>query len=211
MQPPSKSRIWANEYSTVTKAPDGHALSLPLQVVVEGKNNNDYENVAKKPTKPRMTEEVGGRLPLNSTSTSFVEVSTSMNPIVDEVLQLPFCAPSPSDEDWLRSHTSRLLDLAKDDDALVSRIELGQDAEKAAERADISESSVNTKFKDPSVQADEEFESGASTSVKLLDPRNDTSNTSGRLFVRNLSYTATEEDLKRHLESNGPTSIIEVS
>lgn len=210
MQPPSKSRIWANQDSVVTKSPDGRALSPPLQVMVEGKNNNDYENVPKKLTKARMTEEVGGRLPLISKSTSSAEVSTSMNPIVDEVLQLPVCAPPPSDEDWLRSHTSRLLDIIKYDDALVSTTELGQDEEKGAERADISESLMNN-VKDPSVQADEERKSGCSTSVKPWDPRNDTSNTSGRLFVRNLSYIATEEDLKRHLESNGPTSIIEVS
>lgn len=174
----------------------------------EGENDKDYEMVPKKPTKPSILEEVGGEQPLNSESTRTTDASTSMNSIGDEALQLPVRPHPPlSDEDWLRLRTSRLLDLVKDDDAN----ELARDEEKKAERAVISESSMNKKVKDPSIHAGEVIKNGSSTSVTPLNPRTDASDASGRLFVRNLPYTATEEDLKRHFESNGPTSIIEVS
>ena len=209
MQPPSKSRIWANEDSIVTKTPTSHAPSSLLQVINEGKNDKDYENVPRKSTKPRMTEEISGNLPRNSISTSTADVSSNMISIVDEVLKPPVRAPPPpSDEDWLRSRTSRLLDLVEDDDTLVSKIELARDEEKEAERVVTSESSVSKKVKDQGGQEDEEPKGGSSTP---MNPRSDTSNTSGRLFVRNLPYTATEEDLKRHFESDGHTSITEVS
>lgn len=208
MQPPSKSRIWANEDSKVIKATNRRAPSPPLLVVDEGENDKDYEMVPKKPTKPSILEEVGGEQPLNSKSTRTTDASTNMNSIVDEALQLPVrTPPPPSDGDWLRLRTSRLLDLVKDDDAN----ELARDEEKKAERGVISESSMNKKFKDPSIHAGEVTNIGSSIPVAPLNFSKDTSNASGRLFVRNLPYTATEEDLKRHFESNGPASIIEVS
>lgn len=212
MQPPSRSMIWANEYSTDTRATNTCAPSLPLQVVDEGKNDKDYDNMSKKPTKSRMVEEPGGNLPLYSKSTSTADVFTDIEPIADESKQLPVRVhPPSSDEDWLRSRTSRLLDLVEDESAPVSRVELALAEEKEAERTFISKTSMNKTIKDPSVQADEETNSGSFLSVTPLNPRNESSHTSGRLFVRNLPYTATEEDLRRYFESDGNNSIIEVS
>lgn len=210
MQLPSKSRIWSNEDSIVTKAPSGRARSPPRPVIDECKNDKDYENAPKKPTKRCMTEEVGGDLLLNSKSSSSADVSINMNPIVIE--ELPVCAPPPpTDEDWLRSRTTRLLDLVDGDEALASTVERARDDENEAEGAVISGSSMNKEVKDPSVQTDEEIKSSFSTCDTPLNPINDINNASGRLFVRNLSYTATEDDLKKHFESNGHSSIIEVS
>lgn len=212
MQPPSKSRIWANEDAIATKTLISHAPSSGLQVINEGKNDKDYENVPRQPTKPRMREEISGNSPRNSISSSTAEVSTNMIPILDEILKPPVRAPPPpSDEDWLRSRTSRLLDLVEDDETLVSKIELARDEEKEAERAVTSESSTSKKIKDQGVQEDEETTGGSSKPMNPWSDADDTSDTSGRLFVRNLPYTATEEDLKRHFESNGHTFITEVS
>lgn len=209
MQLPSKSRIWSNEDSIVTNAPSGRARSPPLPVIDKCKDDNDYKNAPKKPTKHCMTEEVGGDLLLNSKSSSTADVTINMNPIVIE--ELPVRAPPPpTDEDWLRSRTTRLLDLVDGDEALASTVERARDDENEAERAVISGSLMNKEVKDPSVQTDEEIKSGSSTCDTPLNPINDINNTSGRLFVRNLSYTATEDDLKKHLESNGHSSIIEV-
>lgn len=201
MQPRSKSRIWANEESIVTNAPNECVPSAPSQVIDQSKNDKDYGNIPKMATKPRMTEQAGGELPLNSKFISEADVFTNRSLIVDEVLQLPVHAPPPSDEDWLRSRTSKLLDLVEDGDAKVDKI---------AERAVNPESSMNKKVEDSSIQADE-TRCGSAISVAPLKSRDDTSNASGRLFVRNLPYTATEEELKGHFESLGPTSIIEVS
>ena len=206
MQLPSKCRIWANEDSAAVKAPNGRGARPTLQVIDESKNDKDYENPPKKLTKPR-TEEAGGNLLQKIRPTSTADVSRNMNPIFGEGVLLPSLAPPPpSDEDWLRSRSSRLLDLVEDDDTSVSKIEPAQDDGEEAERTVISESSMTEKVKDPTGQADEEITNDSSTFGTPLDP-----NASGRLFVRNLPYTATDEEIKSHFESIRHNSIIEVS
>lgn len=200
MQPPSKSKIWTNEDSAKTKAGTNHA-PCPPQLLDEDRKDKDYEHVPKKPKNSPVILEIDQSLNRNGATND----STNPSPLVEGVVHLPqSTAPPPSDEDWLRSRTSRLLGMVEAEDVLNvitshQRNEETSLAEGTSIPQKLFENNVSLR--------DQQIESGISMP---LDSRENPRAASGRLFVRNLSYTATEEEIKRHFESDGRVSIIEV-
>ena len=213
MQPPSKSRIWANEDLARSKTKNDHPLSPAPQRVEEIQKDEEYEFVPKKPQKSRMFKEDSEPFEEVEISPQTLDISASITPSPAEKIETPEVAgPRSSDEDWLRSRTNRLLGLVEDKDILVSANELTRD------KVEISEGSINAtrllngRLLDPSSQTDERTEvTRESIPNTPLDISNELSAASRRLFVRNLSYTTTEEDLRRHFEGAEPNSIVEVS
>lgn len=113
--------------------------------------------------------------------------------------QLVSRLPSTSDEDWLRSRTSRLLGLVDADEETLPRktCESLQNPErKLLDSCDLSNAETNNLVSTAAVT------SGLEKSLET---------TSARLFVRNLSYTTSEEELKKHFETQGQTLVEEVS
>ena len=94
-----------------------------------------------------------------------------------------------TDDDWLRGRTNRLLDLM-DPEALPSNV---QDTEEAfAEKdqeavVDLVENEVETSTPEPQI-----------------DPLLEQIQANGRLFVRNLPYSTSEQDLEGHFKEYGP-------
>ncbi|KAI9761314.1 MAG: Dynein light chain [Chaenotheca gracillima] len=112
-------------------------------------------------------------------------------------------APASSDADWLRSRTSRLLGLVDDDEDAQprqlpeesgdSRTELESTRHNAAEVVDGEDRGNPDLVTDPT-----EPEETQVTDENLAQIQQ-----SSRLFVRNLPYTATEEDLRQHFSNFG--------
>lgn len=98
--------------------------------------------------------------------------------------------PSQSDADWLRSKTSRLLGLL--------------DEKEEAEQADMGDGNRNTSTKDGSRDYHPEeilpdqhsIPDEVAMDTSNIDANSDLIRTTGRLFVRNLAYSASEADLQ---------------
>jgi multiple RNA-binding domain-containing protein 1 len=101
-----------------------------------------------------------------------------------------------SDAEWLRSRTSRLLGLVDDED--ISDVDTGDSKTRVLSDGesvdDSSESStpINTLSQQQAEQENRETDA----SDEPIDANIDSINASGRLFIRNLPYTATNVDLE---------------
>lgn len=173
-------------------------------LVEEGESDNEYEQIPKRQEKVRNTKSseatqnlvMNQRVPREATSDQGIQsvaeevVADSVKP--QEAEEAPQTSVDATDDDWLRSRTNRLLDLVDPDD-------LPQPAEQAAvdvavrndgENNDTAHSSHEVVMEDTPDQTNNQ---GANSTV--AEDAIATISRTSRLFVRNLAYTATEEDL----------------
>lgn len=208
MQPVSKTKIW-NSKSELDEPPTKmQALELP-----EGESDDEYEMVPKKARKgsPKPIEESTGA------TQTVIPVTKLSVPAVPEVVEViaedipsgdsaetsqPIVGLDATDDDWLRSRTNRLLDLVEPTeaagivsvDAVPTVVDATVDEKASAEVADVEMEEEN--------QPDTK-KSAIEESAETTDATMDSIRQSGRLFVRNLPYTATEDDLRVHFEKYG--------
>jgi multiple RNA-binding domain-containing protein 1 len=195
MLPKSQSKAWTTETlqgQDIEEPPRKmQALELP-----EAESDGEYEMVPKKSKKESSSPK--------PTSAIIPEVPAKVIEQVPEVVQAdqqePVKGLDGTDDDWLRSRTSRLLDLVEPADAAllkptseIRKAPAPQDEPLPAKKHDPTEEN------EPAVEAAPEAE----TLLDNIDPTLDAIQSSGRLFVRNLPYTATEEDLRQHFSSYG--------
>jgi multiple RNA-binding domain-containing protein 1 len=124
-------------------------------------------------------------------------------PVIGAAETQPSVGLDATDDDWLRSRTSRVLDLVNPEDMVVD--EVVPAASKAVQTTTVAEPSaptVDVAMDDVDKLISES--AGAVTEVAgSADATMDAIRESGRLFVRNLPYTATEDDLRAHFEKYG--------
>jgi multiple RNA-binding domain-containing protein 1 len=116
---------------------------------------------------------------------------------VDTEIPMPEIVSAATDDDWLRSRTSRLLDLV-DPDSIEA---VG--GEKSAPAQDEPDSTL---VEQTLPEIEPLPESDIATTEELNDkpdPILEEISKNGRLFVRNLPYTATEEELRNHFQPFG--------
>lgn len=209
MQPSSKSKIWSNEDLITNPGLN----PIPNNHLNDELGDEEYEPVPKKPVTPLQTEEPGGILhTIDEKSHENINVALPIDHIPnDNVQPIDPLAPVPSDEDWLRSRTSRLLDLPGTDELLDLDTSTSQYHKTEAEKLTIhAEPTVKAKS-DAVTQTDDGFSRKDLTLDSSSDLRNEAEENFTRLFVRNLSYTTTAKDLREYLETQGLNSIEEVS
>jgi multiple RNA-binding domain-containing protein 1 len=186
MQSASKPKTWA------IQGEDDSALEPPTKMqaieVPEAESDGEYEAV---PKKPRKTSP-----PKATIQTELVAVSSIMERPTegDEAVVAP-AAPDATDDDWLRNRTNRLLDLVDPEELVHSRVEANANESTVAETT-TDEPVTN---EEPSIE-EEEFEGFED---EKPDPVIEAIKSNGRLFVRNLPYIASEEDLREHFETFG--------
>ena len=96
-----------------------------------------------------------------------------------------------TDDEWLRSRTSRLLDILDPD-------------EESAQQAKAETTTTHTTTEEPGNQADEAVDHPVQeTSRKNHKADEDVIGETCRLFVRNLSYSTSEEDVREYFETFG--------
>ena len=207
MRPPSKSNIWENQDVEI---PQRAALPTPMiedDVAHVAQSGEDHEHLVKKRKKERSSEErdavraeppVSVGMPQVEAKTVTSDCDLSQDAEKETLAQ----TSAVSDADWLRSRTSRLLGLM-DDDVQVTALVEDAPTEKS-NLAEVPELVKDDSVSDASVQTDEDLEiEGAIVENNTVE--------NGRLFVRNLTYTITEEDLRTLFEGQGHGTIQEVS
>jgi multiple RNA-binding domain-containing protein 1 len=186
MQSASKPKTWA------IQGEDDSALEPPTKMqaieVPEAESDGEYEAVPKKSWKTSP--------PKATIQTELVAVSSIMERPTegDEAVVAP-AAPDATDDDWLRNRTNRLLDLVDPEELVHSRVEANANESTVAETT-TDEPVTN---EEPSIE-EEEFEGFED---EKPDPVIEAIKSNGRLFVRNLPYIASEEDLREHFETFG--------
>jgi multiple RNA-binding domain-containing protein 1 len=181
MQPASKAKKW------VTEAGDDDTNEPPSKIqaieVPEAESDNKYESV---PKKTRESSPPKPASPVPDPTQAVKETPAAEDePIVD------ISAINATDDDWLRSRTNRLLDLMDPEDiapAQTANVEVVT----AADESTVDEEKPAEEQDEVVVEEEEK-----------TDPVLEAISANGRLFVRNLPYTATEEDLRKYFEPYG--------
>jgi multiple RNA-binding domain-containing protein 1 len=173
----------------------------------EAESDDEYENVPSRAQKRQMKEKPSQAL-LNRETESAEETTPpepTQEPASQSQEEQANLGVSTTDDDWLRSRTNRLLDLVDPEELETPRgglesttakdvpsqepvieLELNETAEESHNNKDIQS--------DPKSQPDAEVETEDTEGIIRR---------TARLFVRNLPYTTTEDDLRRRFSKFG--------
>lgn len=190
---------------------------LPAPEIKATESDDEYEDVPtlKKAGKPRASESARDAAPpatVVAVPEKPLQDDAENAPVYVEESQPPAPAPSKgaTDDEWLRSRTSRVLDLLDDDDEpppLKPPAPAQGDNEHGAD-AQMTGTDANHEPAEAAQPDAPEVEESASEPQKEEEKAEDaeiqTIRKTARLFVRNLPYSATEDDLNDHFGQYGP-------
>lgn len=201
MKPASKNKTWANDDMPIdhTAVPAQDSKVEPVHVD-EAESDDEYQTVQKKAkrTEPvRAAETSDITVPATQSSGDNVPEDQQVNEYDGE--QQVETQPL-SDADWLRSRTSRKLGLVDDDDddeELTHRPKPSEKEDVSASEEDQQEADVDIQAPAASLPAaGNKTENQVSSDIESIRH-------TGRLFLRNLSYDISEDDLRGHFDSFG--------
>ena len=215
MQPPSKSKTWQNQAAATQDVTDSTMEILERENDGAG-SDEEYEPVPKKlksegksdgNTQVLEPQERDAGPPQPEETMERARIGTE-----EDRQELPDALPAASDADWLLSRTSRLLGLVDDVDAL--------DREASPQHEEVHQKVTQLLVEGPKSLGGADEETQMKHEVNEANDRavaspstevEDTKISNGRLFVRNLTYTITEEELRQHFAAGGYGTIAEVS
>ncbi|KAK7520509.1 hypothetical protein IWZ03DRAFT_139930 [Phyllosticta citriasiana] len=199
MKAPSKVKAWANDDVQVDQTVDDQDTNVKTVRVEEAESDDEYQTVQKKPkhvSPPPLAEPVPA---LQDTETNEPESSHPAHGNSEDV-EAP--AGPVSDVDWLRSRTSRLLGLVDDDEEEVTlRPKPAEVDESAGVSGDVDANG--------DVQ-DEEEQSPDSKSSEQVETEIDKIHRTGRLFLRNLPYDVSEDEIRKVFRAHGDIEEVHV-
>lgn len=178
-----------------------------------GESDDEYEVVPARQKKARPIEDTkpAKKVTEERASQPVEDVDMSEKPMEEQAVQdtttsteIP-AQPTATDDDWLRSRTNRLLDLVDDEDV----IPVADPPKEVHSTIPDEEEQVEPEVVDATIDEDQEMkdqdqepeQDGADPESKEDDV--DTVRKTRRLFVRNLPYSATEDDLKSYFKRYG--------
>ena len=185
MQPASKSKNWGKQAMEVpTSEPPRKIQAIE---VPEAESDEEYEAVPKKSRQ-------------KSPPKQMIPATTAVAPepvVIDDVMANSTTLDA-TDDDWLRGRTNRLLDLMDPEDIQAATSGLESAGTEAVAETTALLLELDKVKETPSAEKDN-IENDAEKS----DPVIEAIQSNGRLFVRNLPYTASEDDLRKHFEPYG--------
>lgn len=168
--------------------------AVPSAVLEAGESDDEYEDI---PARPLKTPLQTAPTHTGTLAASVEDDEPSMPAPPDEpAREAPQVPADATDDDWLRSRTSRLLDLVDPDDPEFST----QSAPPVPDAVPASEMQEQS-HGGPAADADEPHE--ATGKGESPDDAVALVLKTSRLFLRNLSYTVTEDDIREHFGKFG--------
>lgn len=212
MQPPSKSKVWANE-DTIASGEESAVNQENITANLEDYQSDDqYQPVPKK--RKKSAKDAPDEDPERSNKAKQLTTSKVHEPVPAKVLaedtaeeevpkQLVISESTASDVDWIRSRTSRLLGLVDDDEDGVKLVnDSPLDAIREIEIGGQPQLDTTQQTSDAGSQTDDEIlDQNEATAL----PVEETISTA-RLFVRNLSYNTSQADLRDYFGQHGAVS-----
>ncbi|OHE92724.1 RNA recognition domain-containing protein [Colletotrichum orchidophilum] len=199
------SQSSANEMSDVMTSV---AVKEQKKLIQDDESDDEYEAIPSRPEKRQMREAPQGDgrgEPLPEKDEAMPDADPVSEPTEvmpqDQTLPVPTNAAA-TDDDWLRSRTNRLLDLV--DDGEVPRPPIQQDS---GETVGTSPAEQQKQPAAEKPKAETDNGAGAQDLPVPQEAEEDvalaTIKRNSRLFVRNLPFSAKEEDLRAHFEQFG--------
>ena len=211
MKLPSQSEPRRGNDPTNKHDPADHSTNPSCEAANGTMSYEEYEVVPQKYRTRRKSDpkETWASRPIQEKANGLrkEEATASAEVTVEESCQEPpGPIPTSSDADWLRSRTSRLLGLLDVNDAPEQRA-----SPKHEEVHTMPWNFGSLGRLDESTETDEEAsQAGASARVAASQERRENVINNGRLFVRNLTYTTTEEELRQLFAAGAYGNIEEV-
>ncbi|KAL5119761.1 Multiple RNA-binding domain-containing protein 1 [Pleosporales sp. CAS-2024a] len=209
-QPPSKTNVWTNGDTQpdvmVSSAVDG----VPA-IAADDESDDDYQVIAKKPkttvdaTKPSAS--AGPTKPVEPDQGVDL-VEDMFHHHDDQNMGDGEDATEPSggpvtDDDWLRSRTNRVLDLVEDDGVPVPAAPSLASEPLQQQRLEAVEDTEDAKHIETQASATDPSEVPTSDEVEKIRE-------TGRLYLRNLHFDVTEDELQHHFAKYGSLEEVHV-
>ena len=206
-QPPSKTSIWANGDTQLNEAPVAAAEeAVPAIAVPEDESDDEYQVISKK---LKIAEEPATAPPPAAPQPTSAEPSASAiqteavegDDAMEDVQVAPAVEQGPvTDEDWLRSRTNRVLELVEDDEMpSASTAPVAVASKPAAQPRAPAEPSPAVADAQPEPQPPAEEQTDTAAAPDEEDKIRET----GRLYLRNLHYEVTEDEIKEQFSKHG--------
>ncbi|KAI0839085.1 RNA-binding domain-containing protein [Hypoxylon sp. FL0890] len=191
--------------------------------VDEGASDDEYEVVPSRRKKSQPPESIEPSVTVAKKINSQPQEETEVAEVAEESPSeqaVPIAIGSSetgtqaaaTDDDWLRSRTNRLLDLVSDEEDVIPTAAPSADvapipSNQEEEQPEVVDATVgeDQDMNDPDPQSDSD-EPDAETKDEALE----TVRKTRRLFVRNLPYSATEDDLKSYFKRYGDVEEVHV-
>ncbi|KAI1082035.1 RNA-binding domain-containing protein [Whalleya microplaca] len=190
-------------------------------VAVDGESDDEYENV---PTRRKNAQPVERRLPAaprdDPATSHHKEEDSAMDhePPEQALPNTESTGPAipdntaTTDDDWLRSRTNRLLDLVDDDDVVPTVVPPRHSPIPMASGNQDEPEAVDATIEEEEKDADNqnELSDGGEPNTETHDDILESIRKTSRLFVRNLPYSATGDDIKSYFEQYGSVEEVHV-
>lgn len=203
MQPSSQAKTWSNGELAVTNQD-----SVPIIQAEEGESDDEFVEIITKPTKFKDVVTTDALVSMGVGTDTAME-DNSKESTEDVLIAVTKSAEGEqramTDEEWLRSRTSRLLDLTDDIEGHLAQLTTAAEKPpipKITETETTSFMQTETNEDSPAVTQKPHQEDGEEPKAEL-DAVIEEISKSGRLFLRNLPYTTTEEELWQAFEPFG--------
>lgn len=197
--PPSKTNMWADADAAIGSAPVAADEPREDVVVPADDSDDDYQVIAKKVKtveEPRDVSLARAPTPEPISTHKDADDGADKSDVMEGVQDAPVAEQGPvTDDDWLRSRTNRVLDLVEDDEMPSAAAPAPVLApELPVSKRDLPEPAVEQRKASPP----------AETQVDPAAPsEEDKIRETGRLYLRNLHFDVTEDDLRTHFSKYG--------
>ncbi|CAN9352857.1 unnamed protein product [Alternaria alternata] len=210
-QPPSKTSIWANgdtQLNDTSIAPADEAV--PEVAVPEDESDDEYQVISKKPKIAEEPAVVAADPQPTATEASATELQAEVangGDAMEDVQGAPAVEQGPvSDADWLRSRTNRVLELVEDDEAPSNATVATVPQETARQTHVTAAPSPGVVEAQPELQPQAEKQPDNAAAPDEEDKIRET----GRLYLRNLHYEVTEDEIKEQFSKHGALEEVHV-
>ncbi|RYN30478.1 Multiple RNA-binding domain-containing protein 1 [Alternaria arborescens] len=210
-QPPSKTSIWANgdtQLNDTSVAPADEAV--PEVAVPEDESDDEYQVISKKPKIAEEAAAVAADPQPTATEASATELQAEVSnggDAMEDVQVAPAAEQGPvSDADWLRSRTNRVLELVEDDEAPSNATVATVPQETAPQTHVTAAPSPGVVEAQPELQPQSEEQPDNAAAPDEEDKIRET----GRLYLRNLHYEVTEDEIKEQFSKHGALEEVHV-
>ncbi|KAF2128123.1 RNA-binding domain-containing protein [Dothidotthia symphoricarpi CBS 119687] len=203
--PPSKTNLWANEDASLGSAPVPTGEVVQEVVVPGDESDDDYQVIAKKAKtvqeskdSPVAKQPIPEATPVQKDEGEGADTGDAM----EDVQNASAAEQRPvTDDDWLRSRTNRVLDLVEDDEMQTVATSASAPAQQVDERSSPEPVAEQQKAASPvEMQVD-----------SIVPSEEDKIRETGRLYLRNLHFDVTEDELRTHFSKYGSLEEVHVS
>ena len=201
MQPKSKSKTWGNE-DLVSFSQDTRAQVSQSSPANAESSDDEYEDIPVQKKKPNPPNPEAMDVDYIKHKDSPIDGMQLDNEELDDTAGAGVAAVS--DAEWLRSKTSRLLDLTDDVESHLAPVSVTSNTKQDTKKA----SEINEEWgeAEEDIQAEktkEEQPEQSNHAKSEMEQAIETISQSGRLFLRNLPYSSAEEDLRQNFAPYG--------